>query len=390
MNKLLTVGATTLFICLAFTPEITADETNFGNTLYVGGTGSGNHSKIQDAVDNAANGDTVFVYSGTYYENVVVDKSIDLIGEDRENTIINGMGDGIRQKPTVYINVDWVNISGFTVKKSKSYGIDVHDGNNIHIKNNKVISNDYDGIRLYRSNESNITRNIINDNGLGGMSCQVLVKSFIYENNIIGNDVTGIKLVSSSDNEISRNLIRDNGYDGIDLFNSYRNNISFNNIISCEIGIGIIRSSFDNTIIFNDLEYNDLGILISDGSADNSILFNNIKHNDLGISIIEESVGTSIIKNNLIDNICNAYFEITFLKTFLTKIIKSKRIEIMNWDMNYWDDNFSTPEIISGKIFLEWNPIDIYKPPQKRFIMKVVDFDWFPANKPYDIPAGGA
>ena len=50
MNKLLTVGATTLFICLAFNPGITADETNFGNTLYVGGSGPGNYSRIQDAV----------------------------------------------------------------------------------------------------------------------------------------------------------------------------------------------------------------------------------------------------------------------------------------------------------------------------------------------------
>ena len=61
MNKLLTVGATTLFICLAFTPGITADETNFGNILYVGGTGPGNYSRIQDSIDNASEGDMVFV-----------------------------------------------------------------------------------------------------------------------------------------------------------------------------------------------------------------------------------------------------------------------------------------------------------------------------------------
>ena len=65
-------------------------------TLYVGGGGSGNYSKIQDAIDNASSGDTVFVYndSSPYYENVVVYKLINLIGEDKETTIIDGGGSG--------------------------------------------------------------------------------------------------------------------------------------------------------------------------------------------------------------------------------------------------------------------------------------------------------
>jgi len=46
------------------------------DTLYVGGSGFGNYSTIQDAVDNASSGDTVYVYddSSPYIENVVVDK----------------------------------------------------------------------------------------------------------------------------------------------------------------------------------------------------------------------------------------------------------------------------------------------------------------------------
>jgi hypothetical protein len=37
---------------------------NNAQTLYVGGSGPGNFTKIQDAVDNASDGDTVFVYDG--------------------------------------------------------------------------------------------------------------------------------------------------------------------------------------------------------------------------------------------------------------------------------------------------------------------------------------
>lgn len=45
---------------------------------------------IQEAINNADHGDTIFVSSGTCYENVVVNKTVSLIGEDVSSTIING------------------------------------------------------------------------------------------------------------------------------------------------------------------------------------------------------------------------------------------------------------------------------------------------------------
>ena len=49
-----------------------------GDIFYVGGGGPGNFTRIQDAIDNASNGDTVFVFdeSSPYYEHVIVDKRI--------------------------------------------------------------------------------------------------------------------------------------------------------------------------------------------------------------------------------------------------------------------------------------------------------------------------
>ena len=56
-------------------------------TLYVGGGGPGNYTTIQIALDAASAGDTVFVYNGTYYENLVIKKNIALIGENKNTTI---------------------------------------------------------------------------------------------------------------------------------------------------------------------------------------------------------------------------------------------------------------------------------------------------------------
>ena len=182
--------------------EATDRGMNLGNILYVGGSGPNNYTSIQDAINNASDGDTVFVYddSSPYYENVVVDKSINLIGEDRNNTIIDGGG----SVSVVYIFADWVNISGFTIRNSGINGISVHS-NNIIINDNTINSNNYDGIDLYCSSNNTITGNNINSN----------------------NDY-GIELDYSSNNTISGNTISKNGI-GIFLSDSYFNVIKYNN-----------------------------------------------------------------------------------------------------------------------------------------------------------------
>jgi hypothetical protein len=71
------------------------------NTIYVDddniagpwdGTPEHPYQNITSAIQNASANDTIYVYNGTYYENVIIDKTLNLVGEDRSNTIINGSG----------------------------------------------------------------------------------------------------------------------------------------------------------------------------------------------------------------------------------------------------------------------------------------------------------
>ena len=57
-------------------------------TLYVGRQET--YTRIQDALDNAADGYRIFVYNGTYNETLIINNRIDLFGEDRSTTIIKG------------------------------------------------------------------------------------------------------------------------------------------------------------------------------------------------------------------------------------------------------------------------------------------------------------
>ena len=87
------------------------------NIFYVGKNAPGNYSYIQDAIDNASNGDTIFVYNGTYRENIIVNKTLNIFGENKETTIISGDVNQTENGPLIvfYIPTDQANISGFTI-----------------------------------------------------------------------------------------------------------------------------------------------------------------------------------------------------------------------------------------------------------------------------------
>ena len=59
-------------------------------TWYVDDDGPADFSKIQDAINAASPGDTIYENNGTYYGNIVVNKTVSLVGESRENTLVDG------------------------------------------------------------------------------------------------------------------------------------------------------------------------------------------------------------------------------------------------------------------------------------------------------------
>ena len=103
-----------------------------------GGDGSREYpyNKIQNAVNASEDGDSIIVFEGTYFESVVVNKSVSLIGNGSEVTTIDGGGIG----NVVTISSDWVNLSGFRVTgsgiESSDSGIRIESDNNHISKNN--------------------------------------------------------------------------------------------------------------------------------------------------------------------------------------------------------------------------------------------------------------
>jgi parallel beta-helix repeat protein len=203
MKRILAIGIILLFIGMSISSSTgfnvyKASTTTFnGKTLYVGGNGTGNYTKIQDAIDDASDGDTVFVYndSSPYYAYLIVDKSISLIGEDRNSTVIETDGVTVEETSNTTIN-------GFTLTSGYPYTVNFFSCSDCTFTNNNVFSTTVWGIAITESNRINISNNFFT--GIGN-SIYVFhsINCLIFNNIITGNTsdlITRGIFVSSSIN----------------------------------------------------------------------------------------------------------------------------------------------------------------------------------------------
>jgi len=312
-RKGLAVGIILLFVGTCIIPSTAQDieksslPTSRGNWLYVGGNGPGNYTRIQDAVDNSSDGDTVFVYDdlSPYYEYVFINKSITLLGEDKNSTIIQA-----DYGPAVYIAAEEVKISQFTIKGGKYNGIDVCS-DFVTIVDTIIDSNSLWGGIALTSSHNNISYNSFYQSGLA-VSSSNSSQNAVYHNTV--NNKPLVYLENKSDllidedngqiiligcNNISiRNQTISNASFGIHLMNTDNCFISNNTISDNWGGIYLFDSSSNNTVLDNYLTNDHFGIDISDSSNDNIISNNTITSGFFGLPLYDSR--NNIISNNTI------------------------------------------------------------------------------------------
>ena len=151
LRKCLVIGIILLFVGTSILPTIAEDiektslPTSEGKWWYVGGSGPENYTRIQDAVDNASDGDTVYVYAGRYLGNIVINVSIALIGENKNTTIIDNntdIEDPQLIEANLYIFADSVNVTGFTIQNCLGCGIFLASSY-VHVTGNIFFNNSH-------------------------------------------------------------------------------------------------------------------------------------------------------------------------------------------------------------------------------------------------------
>ena len=238
------------------------------------GWGYDHFNTIQDGINAVLQGGTVYVYTGSYYENVIVDKTINLIGENKNTTTIDGGYTG----NVVDITADNVNINGFSIQHSGEYmktGLKIQS-EHCNIFNNNILDN-YDNLVLIVAHYNSIFDNEIFFADRYGILISSSKDNTLF-NNFVHNNVGGIQISAANGNIIKNSLILNN-YDGISI--SYSDdNIINNNIININTNNGIYFYRSDENILFsNTVSNSTMGVYIHESSDDNIIFHNNLIDN---------------------------------------------------------------------------------------------------------------
>lgn len=288
--------------------------------LYVGGTGDGNYTSIQQAVNNATGGDVIYVYRGVYNENIFIPKYIDylkLVGENREATVINGVEENCAtleihgrnctfenftitssQKSTSIVTIsytDRVKIINSRIEANNNACIYMFFSTNITILNNSITGG---GINIVGSSLENWNTHTISNNTLNGKELcyikdatkftisskeagQIILVNCTdgsIKNVDVSGSIIGILMAFSSNNVVKKCHIHDNHY-GIFLHESRDNIIEDNLVENNTYGIYVTHSSY-NEIKSNLIRWNgNCGCWLCCGSLYNTIYLNNFTMN---------------------------------------------------------------------------------------------------------------
>jgi len=305
------------FITVAGSPEV--------GTIVV----SNDYSTIQEAIDNASEGDTVFVKSGTYYnQTIVITKSISLVGEDPKTTIIKGKT-GVLFPYTsivIYLKANDVKISGFTVISPTAQVFCIYGSGNRTIVENNLLNSGRSAIELTGNNNNvknnNLTRytilcfgsnNTISGNRInsaGGIQVEGAFNS-IYSNHLAFSAI----MVTGDNNIINNNFITE-GNTGISLKFCSGNSV-FENSITGMWFRGILLHESSNNLLYDNYIVNNIG--------------NEGQRNGYGILVTGSLQG---VENNTI-------YRNTFLNNSYTIGLEKSYVN-NHWDNgvqgNYWDD----------------------------------------------------
>lgn len=332
-----------------------------GNILFVGGSGPGNYSTVQEAIDNASNGDTIFVYSGIYPGNILVQKTLTIIGENKETTILD--------YTTTYDKLTIKNTNDVMVKNfTFQYPIRVEDSIDIKITEN-IINNAYLYIKGYHF-DYNTTRNVVVSNNIITYTGFWYALSINWMNGIIIENNTIINsnwaLQCSADNAIIR----------------------YNHIENCEQGIYIGASGYEKPskttgdVHHNTLLNNEWGIFLHNRS-NWRVYRNTVENNSIVGIYLYNTKKVEIFENNINTTAGHKAFVAPTIFQFLIDRLTTYGTIFSN---NYWGEPTETYKISTCFIRIGERLNDIYGiPTSYPLIPLVAEFDNNPAQTPYII-----
>jgi len=282
-------------------------------TLYVGVGQS--YTTIGAALSDAVDGDVIFVYNGTYVENLAITKNVSIVGEDAGSTIVLSPS---ASSFTVVLDGAGACLENLTITgATSSSGVRVN-ANNITISG-CTVSGNYDGIYLVGADYTTIVNCNLENNTHWALRIQYnSIHNTISNNTIKGGD-NGIYIREGGANTdthdtISNNTISGCVGSGVYVENAQHNTLLHNDISACKFGISL-NSAPNNTISNNTLHdimrtiYGGFGVYAVGTSLNNTISNNTISNCSFRGVYLGTSHGSTVVGNTLANPRENIYVD---------------------------------------------------------------------------------
>ena len=272
------------------------------------------YAAIQQAIDRASPGDTIEVASGTYNEELKITKSIRLVGQGINRTIVSDRG------TVIFVDADNVEIRGLSVRDG-TYGIFLSYCQNALLRDNEMSNNRWNfgvwGTSAYEFIHDIDSSNKVNGKTLyywtsrngGQVPKDAGYVALVNSTGVLVKDATltsneqGVLLVSTT-NSIVENVTAYGNDEGIDS-----------------------RWSSNNTVRKSRFHTINWRAFYLDQSHNNSIYENTVLSSKYGL-LVQNSTGNTLYHNNIVDNIDQVYTDLSTNSWFNDEIEEG----------NYWSD----------------------------------------------------
>ena len=243
---------------------------------------------VQEGIDAAVSGDTVFVRPGIYHENLTIITSGIALSGSPYKTVIDGAYLGLG----LTVTADDVRVQSLTFNNG---GVEI-TGSGIEVVKCRVRAASETGLKLTGSGSiENCTINGCLGTGLVVASADSVGPVTTLNKNTVNHNGTGIEL-SGGPFEVTRNVVTNNSGDGLSM--SFTSGTGSNNVVS---GTEVAK---------NDLNYNGgAGLLLVDELGSVTVIEkNDVLGNGKGMDISTSAGALRVAQNEIDENLAGGIF----------------------------------------------------------------------------------
>jgi len=255
------------------------------------------YAGIQQAIDRANSGDTIEVASGTYHEELKITKSLRLVGEGINKTVVSESG------TVVFVDADNVEIRGLSVRDG-TYGIFLSYCQNALLRDNEMSNNRWN-FGVWGASVSEFIHDIDSSNKVDG-------KTLYYWTNRNGGQVpkdAGYVALVNSTGVIVKDATLTSNEQGVLLVSTTNSVVENVTAYGNDEGIDS-RWSSNNTIKSSRFHTINWRAFYLDQSHNNSIYENTVFNSKYGL-LVQNSAGNTFYHNNIVNNIDQVYTDLS-------------------------------------------------------------------------------